>query len=114
MATDAEIAQDVARRCKIVAAGEVLDAMLQAEILQHIASVRSSLRATGVVWWDDADCPDECRSAFVRVVAARVAPENMTEGEAAFVVAEGQPALAELMRIRQQRAKGVRATAEYF
>lgn len=114
MATDAELAQDVGRRCKIAAAGEVLDATDQAEILRHIVSERARLRALGTVWWDDNDCPDECRAAFAGVVAGKVALEYMTEEQAQSVVVMARDALMDLHKLRQQRSRGVTATAEYF
>jgi hypothetical protein len=114
MATDALLAQDIARRCKIAAAGEVLDATDNAEILRHITAERARLRALGVLWWDDADCPEECRAAFVGVVAGKVALEYMTEGEAQSVVVLAQESMMDLHRLRQQRSLGKRAQAEYF
>lgn len=107
--TTQQLAERVLKRIGWLASGETATAEDALSVKEYYSGSFAELAVEGLVYWDEADIPDEAFEALADLIAGRIAPD----------FGKSKPDLEQsgtlrLRRLASQGATGRVVTGEYF
>jgi hypothetical protein len=112
--TKAELRDRVLRHLKVLAAGESATAEDAGAVESAIDDVYEELGELGHAYWSADTIPQACARPLMRIVAADVAADFVTQGEADDYEVKRAPAMSELRAILAEPNDGAPIQVCYF